>query len=90
MPLFAGSLETHPSYKPLLGSFKVRLRFMKQVENERLAIEQSASVESDASYRLDIDDDARADTAASMSVLGPTSETLAGALLADLLDGGSN
>ena len=86
MPLFTGSIQTHPSYKPLLGSFKVRLRFLRQVEGERLPIEQSASVESDASYRLDVDDDARADTASSISVLGPTSETLAGALLADLLE----
>lgn len=88
MSPYAGSLIIDPSYKSLLSSFKVRLRFLKQVDKEGVAVERSTTVQADGTYKLDIEDDARADTAASLSVLGPTSETLSGGLLADLLDAG--
>lgn len=85
MSLVAGSVETDSSYQPLLGAFKVRLRFLKRIEQEATAMERSAAVMADGSYRLEIDTDARTDVAASVSLLGPTSETLYGSLLADLL-----
>jgi hypothetical protein len=88
VPVFTGSLETHPSYKPLLASFKVLLRFVKKVDEEGVAIEESTSVQTDGSYRLAIDDHARADAAATVSVLGPTSETVSGGQLSDLLSDG--
>src|SRR5574338_10797 len=88
MPLFVGSLITDTSYKKLLGSFKVRLRFLKQVDNENAAVERTGSVQPDGGYRLEIGEDARIDKAANLSVLGPTSETLAVSLLDDLLGSG--
>ena len=89
MPQYTGSLEYHPSYKPLLPYFKVSLRFLKRFDKEGIAVEQLTSVLANGSYRLDIDDDARSDKAASLSVLGPTSEMLSGSLLADLLGSGN-
>lgn len=88
MPLFVGSLITDTSYKKLLGFFKVRLRFLKQVDNENTAVERTVSVQPNGSYRLEIGEDTRIDKAANLSVLGPTSETLAVGLLDDLLGSG--
>ena len=88
MTPFAGSLEADRSYKPFLSFFKVRLRFLKQVDKEGVAIEQSASVQADGSYKLFVEDDARTDRAAAISVLGPTGEALAGSLFDELIGTG--
>ncbi len=87
MALMAGSLETDPSWAAQLGAFRVRLRHLRIIAGERVPVEVSASVDQAGAFRIEVDNDARADPAASLSVLGPTGETLAGALLADLADG---
>jgi hypothetical protein len=88
MSLFSGSLETASSYQPFLSFFKVRLRFRMPIDQESVAVERSTAVQADGTYQIEIAEEALTDPAATLSVLGPTSETLAGGLLAELLADG--
>jgi hypothetical protein len=85
MSFFSGSLETASSYQPFLSFFKVRLRFRMPIDQESVAVERSTAVQADGTYQIEIAAEALTDPAATLSVLGPTSETLAGGLLAELL-----
>jgi hypothetical protein len=85
MPIYFGKIEVDSSFKQLLSAFKVTLRYLRRVENESFPIETTIAVAENGAFQLDIDDDAKKDSAASVIVAGPTSEAYFGSLLPGLL-----
>lgn len=86
MPIFFGKIEADSSFKQLLSAFRVTLRYLRRADTESFPIETTASVAENGAFQLDIDDDAKKDSVASVTVAGPTGETVFGSLLSGLLD----
>lgn len=85
MPFLTGKIEIDSSFKDLLGTFKVMLRYLARANGENFPIEIPAPVSKDGLFQVEVGDDARQDAAASVTVIGPTSETFFGSLLSDIL-----
>ena len=43
MPLFTGKIETHSSFRQLLGTFKVTLRYLRKLDKESFPVENNSA-----------------------------------------------